>query len=713
MPTREEALAELYRRGKLDDRQKAIAEELARRGRLQLDVPAAAASEQPPIGPDDSPGILDYLMHAGETAATFGSGVVAEPVAGIAGLAKSITSGLDAGAETAKQVREAIQYQPKGEMTVKAFQNLGNKISPVVEPVVKTFQGAADAAADTASNPNVAGAVGAAVMSLPAVIPEILGLRGTRAAKKMALRRIIQQTDDVTSVFDDVGVLRPEIKTALASAGIPEDEFMAVLPKDAPGQASRAQRFQEVGIEPSRGELGKDFAQRKKEQQLLVTAADTASEPFRQFKLKQSEGIKSYLEKTFGKPVSTEETGQLIQDALTGRRKLLRTERNELYQSVAENSKDVGGVPIFPETMRDAIPDDLTLQRLAIQDEAGTKKLNDWLTRFGVKEPTPEQIEKGFQTEVLNLENFDVFRQGLNNIGKSSDSVKVATIPITKALDAEVDELVNATSLAGKGVPESVLEPLKQARATVRQLKTEFSPKALVGRLIDTKPDGFTPITDASKVYDKLAARSTSVEDVRRVMNSIKSADVPIPGSSAKGSPKVVAKSEEAISSLQASVMLDLINAGFSTPSHQIGASITFNPVAFQRRLKNIGLDKVDAIFANNRDSFRKIRNIDNIASDLIPPAGAVPKGSESAILDLANRLGLAGISAKIPGGPILIGAMQKLADPVKTSIKVRQALNASPDIIKLQSLADLHYPGLAAAYGWNAAVRSGEEPNE
>lgn len=681
MATREDALAELYRRGKLDDRQKSIVEELAKRGAIQLAQPV-----------EDQPGILDYLMSVGEPAAALVSGAVAEPVAGIAGLAKTITSGPEAGAETIGQVREAIQYEPRTAAGQQSMQAIGETLSPVVKPIGEAVQAVGDIAYE-AGGP----IAGAGAITMLSAIPEILGLRGTKAAKKTALQKIVKQSSgDVTSIFDDVGALRPEIKQSLQAAGIPESEFLDILPKEAPGQAARMQKFQEAGIQPTTGELKKDFAQQATEQRLLESSLDTASEPFRQFKLRQSEGIKKNLEESFGAPVSREETGQLIQDALTGRKKLLRTQKNELYQTAAENAKDVGTIPIFPDTLTSAIPDNLTMQRLKILDESGSKRLDDWLTRFGVKESTEAMVDAGFEPELLTLENFDLFRQGLNEIGKSSDAIKVATGPITKALDIEADEL--AAHLQQRGVPDSVLQPLKEARKTVRQIKTEFSPQALTGRIIESKPDGFTPITEASKVYDKLSARSTAVEETRRVVNSLKKAE----------------KGEEALASLQASVLMDLIDAGFGTESRQISGIRTFNPVAFKKRLKNIGQDKVDAIFSNNRDAFRKIRNIDQIASELIPPAGAVPKGSASVILDLANKLGLAGISAKVPGGPLIIGAMQKISEPVKVGADVRKAINAQPDVIKLQSMVDMHYPGIAAAIGVSKALQQSEkEPTD
>ena len=68
--------------------------------------------------------------------------------------------------------------------------------------------------------------------------------------------------------------------------------------------------------------------------------------------------------------------------------------------------------------------------------------------------------------------------------------------------------------------------------------------------------------------------------------------------------------------------------------------------------------------------------------------------------MDLANTLGLASISAKIPGGPILIGALRKVAEPVKKGVAVSRALKADPDVLQIQNLFDAQFPGIASAIG-------------
>lgn len=633
-------------------------------------------------------GLLDYLMMGLEPAATMVSGAIAEPVAGIAGLAKTITGGPEAGAETIGQIQEAMTYQPRTEAGKRGMQAIGETLGPVIEPIGKAVQAVGDIAYE-AGGP----VAGAGAITALAAIPELLGLKGSRAAKKMAARSILQRTDP-SDLFDDAGKFKPEIIESLRASGIPESEFLELIPERLPEQIARQQRFKEAGVPLTRGELAQEFGQQATEQRLLQTMGDVASEPLRQFKLKQSEIIKKHLDDTFGADVTASETGELIQDALSGRKKMLRTQKNQLYKDAAEKAREIGDVPVLGDSIADSILDERTLRRLDRTSKGAISDLNETLAEFGIIEPTEAMIRKGIEPEVLTLENFDDLRQALNQIdrGDQSGAASVAIGPIRKALDLEVDEL--ATTLGERGLPADVIEPLKQARKTVTQLKTEFDPKGLINRLITKKGQGDDMIVEASKIYDKLSARSTPVEQVSRTVNSLKRTE----------------GGEGALASLQTSIMMDLIDAGFGTESRTISGIKTFNPIAFKKRIKNIGEDKLAKIFENNREAFRAIRNIEKISSDLVPTAGAVPKGSASVILDLMNKLGVAGISTKVPGGAFLMGAVDKIAQPVKTGVDVRRALKAEPDVIQLQSLADLHYPGIASALGISTALKETNE---
>jgi hypothetical protein len=316
--------------------------------------------------------------------------------------------------------------------------------------------------------------------------------------------------------------------------------------------------------------------------------------------------------------------------------------------------------------------------------------LEKLLTKYGMKEPTESMVEAGFEPTPLTIKNFERFRKSLNAIerGDQTGAASVATGPIKEALDTELDNLAGVLKEAGH--PASVTEPLKQARKTTRTLKTEFAPQDIAEKLVASKKNGgAAQITEASHVYDRLMGAGSKVEDARRVVRLLQKSD----------------EGKQALGALQSTVIMDLIDSGFTTKSRKVAGENLFNPVAFKNRLAKINKNgKLDTIFSNSPEVLKKLKNIDKIASDLIPPSDAVPKGSAAVIMDLLNNLAV----SKIPGGAMVLGMLQKAAEPVKTGVAVKEAIKASPDVIQLQNMVMERLPSLAAAIG--IASQPGEQ---
>lgn len=490
------------------------------------------------------------------------------------------------------------------------------------------------------------------------------------------------------AVIDELGNPSEELTAALQKEGLSYDDLIGETIEtlksqkagSSPEQLARMARASEEGIRLTKGELTQEFGQQATEQRLLESASDPVAERFRQFHLARSQTIRENLEQAIDTGKMREETGSLITEALSGRKKLLRTAKNDLYQEAADNAKEIGGVPLFTDTMEDMIPDQDLLEDIAITSPASVDSLNKLLAKWGFK---PDGLPEGVTPTQMTIQNFERFRKSLNAIERGDPTFAISNItkPLKNALDDEVSNLADV--LARKGVRGEVVKPLMEARKTVRQIKTEFSPQAFTGRLVDVKRDGVTPIVEASQVYSKISSKAQPVENVRKLMNSLHAAGP---------------KGRQAIGDLQSSVMLDLIDSGFGTASRKIDGIPVFNPGAFKKRIKTIGADKLQTIFKNNKQVLKNIHNIDRIATDLIPTGGAVPKGSASVILDLMNRLGVISISSKLPGGPVLVESMRRMAESGKTRAAVETAINASPDIVPVSKMLDDTFPGISKA---------------
>ena len=513
-----------------------------------------------------------------------------------------------------------------------------------------------------------------------------------------ALHRKITGSLPAGAMIDGAGRPMPELQSALNEAGMTFEDLTAdaqslirnAEPGTNPAQLARAARFTNEGIPISRGELMQEggFEQRAIENRLLESTNDPQAERFRQFKLKQSESIRTALERSVDTRQLPEDTGNIIKDALAGRKKLLRTQKNELYSEALKAAKESGGIPIFPGSIRDAMPDADTLEDLAITSPAAIDSLTKLGTKYGLIDPTDEMIEAGFEPTTITLENFERLRKTLNAIerGDQTGAASVAIRPMIEALDDEVMNL--AETATGMGLSERVVEPLKKARSVVRDMKTEFNPKALAGQLIDVKRNSSEPVIYGSKVYDKLTSKAQPVENVRSVMDSLRrSGDQGV----------------QAIADMQTTTMLDLINSGFSTQSRQVDGVQVFNPIKFKKRLQDIGEGKLKTIFQNNPVGLARLKNIDRIAGDLVSPAGTIPKGSASVILDLMNRVGITAITSKVLGADLFVEQIQRLAEGGANRRAVTDAINASPQTRQVAYRLDREFPGIAAALGISA----------
>ena len=530
--------------------------------------------------------------------------------------------------------------------------------------------------------------VGAAIGSGAEILFPVLGRLGRSLYRKVTGKM------PSGSMLDGAGRPTAELQSALDEAGLSIDDLTGdaealirnAQPNTDPRQLATAARFADEGIPVSKGELMQgdaSFEQRTLENRMLESVADKQAEKFRQFKLTQSNAIRDSLEKSVNLDALPEDSGNLIKDALTDRKKLLRTQKNVLYSQALSAVDDVSELPLMIDSITSTLPDARSLRGLNRASGGKINEVMDTMAEYGLVPPREGMDAADIMP--LSLQNFEEFNQILKGISRQDQSGATGKFiqPITEAVDDEVANL--AETAQGLGLSESVIAPLREARLVVRQMKEEFNPKALAGQLTDMKRNSSEPVIFGSKVYSKLASKAQPVENVRKVMASLRQ-------SGDKGT--------EAIANLQSTTMLDLIDAGFSTQSRQIDGIRTFNPIAFKRRLQALGEDKLDAIFQGNPGMAQRIKKMDKIAADLVPPSGAVPKGSTNMIGDLANRLGVMTLNAKFPGIGFASEWIKKISDNSGSLRAVREAMDAKPEVRKVISQIEREFPGIAAALG-------------
>jgi hypothetical protein len=596
-------------------------------------------------------GVGKKIAGGAEVAGTLLTGAVAEPIAGIAGLlAPPLASAIGVESKSPGDVVRAVQkgmtFTPETEEGKKMLAAVGGAIEPVAKFADKMKLAAGEAtqgAVESLTGSEGAGRVaGAAVETIPAAAAEFFGMRGTRSLKQAA-----QQ----------------------------EKALTASTPSEIP-------RFDETGIRATTGELdqakpgGFDLL---KQEQLLLGQSGPAGEQLRGFKLAQSQEVEKFLSDMA--PSDAQLVGPAIKDAIELRRSSAKFKRKQAYDVLAEVTKDTD-LKLSHTPIINALPDAGELADFAAINPGQSKAVDNLMAEFGLdaSKQAADFLEKNnIDLRPLSVDNAEAFRKRLGSIEKSDATGNTGRIvgPMRSALDEEFDLASLQLERLGS---ESVARAAKNARLSNVALKKEFDESGLVDRLIAPKKRGSNiPKIENSDVYAQIASKSTKPEQVQSLMDSLKRAGT---------------KGRVAREQLKSRLILDLLDSGFKAKSRKIQGQRVFGATPFISRLDDL-TPKLQAIFT--KSEMDRLSALKKNATDLIPPSGAVPKGSAGFFVDSLQKMGVWALLDKgLPGiGPLI---SQNIKSSVKESINeklLRKSTQAKKDTIKL---IETDYPSLAAA---------------
>ena len=462
-----------------------------------------------------------------------------------------------------------------------------------------------------------------------------------------------------------------------------------------PVLTERQGRFEGTGISRTLGEETADtaqgFEQLKLENQLAEQSSE-AGEMMRDQKLKQSNEIKSYLD-----GVSEAEAGNVgesVKKALELRKNSAKFKRKQAYDKLAEVTKDMD-VLLGSESITSKMPEAGDLRDFAASKPEQFKAISGLLSEFGL-DSTPASIARmskaGIDITPLSVANAERFRKRLNNIEAADQTGSTSRItgPLKNSLDDEFD--IASRALEVNGIP-SVSKAAKEARQSHIALKTEFDEKGIVDQLTRTKGrQSSIPNVETSNVYSKVISPSTSIEQVDGLMKSLKRAG---------------SKGKSAINTMRAEVMLDLIDSGFNAASRKIKGQRTFGANAFGKRFDKLE-PKLKSILSPME--FAKLNRMRKNAEDLVPPSGAVPKGSAGFFIDSLEKMGVWGLVNSVPTiGPIVTSEFKRLGKQAGDSKSAGRAIK-NDRAIEAVTMLQSNYPSLAAALGVSQ-LKSEDEP--
>lgn len=477
----------------------------------------------------------------------------------------------------------------------------------------------------------------AAAATLPTATLELLGLKGTRSLKKATPENITPETQPT-------------------------------LP--------------ETGIRATTGEASKDLAQQKAEN-FLAEQASEGGEQLRGYKLAQSREIKQYLEDV--SPDQIDSVGDSVKQALELRENSAKFKRRQAYDKLGEVTKDLD-VRLNTDIISESLPTPRELRNFERTLPTQYAAIDGLLNEFGF-DLTDAGIQKaakgGYDIEPLSVANIEDFRKSLNDIERADTTGTTSNIigPLKSALDEEFD--IASKALQETGSPD-VSRAAKEARQSHIALKTEFDDKGLTKQLIDNKSyQSRIPKIEESQVYNKLIAKATPIEDFNRVVSSLNRAGT---------------KGKRAKAQIQSQMVMDLIDSGFSAKSRKINGEQVFGANAFATRFDIIE-PKLKSIM--EPEQFNKLKKLRNDANDLIPPSGAMPKGSAGFFIEALDKAGLMGMMSSIPyAGPATAEFLRKIGKTSQDSKAFEKAVASNPEFKDALNLLATDYPSLAFALG-------------
>lgn len=502
-------------------------------------------------------------------------------------------------------------------------------------------------------------------------------------------------------LIDKFGKPSDELKSALDEAGLGiddlSDQAQQLLIEEGggftPTEAVRRAQFKELGIEPTTGDITQQFTQQAEEARLVTSASEAAANPLRTRRLEQSQALRQRLNEIVDNIDAPQNVGDAVKDALIGRKELLTSQKNKLYKEAAKTAENLGGLPILTDNIRDAIPDAAELRRLSRFEGSQVPALRDLLVEFGI-DKTPASVDAftraGGEVLPLSLDNVEEFRQSLNRVIRAdrTGAGAVAVSPIKNALDDEMELIGKSLDAAGI-TDQNIINTLADARSTVQQIKTEFSPADIRGQLIGLRKDGFTPIIESSQVFDKIVKGNRPPELIEKTIESLKKAE-------GGGS---------AIASIQSATVLDLLNSAFAAESRKISGEKVFGGNAFNKQLNKLGERKLKAIFSTRPQLLKRLELVGRIAKDIEPSSAATPKGSGPILLDMLNKTQALSVADVSGTSSTVIQAIRLFLKEGGDSVAVNRALQGKPVLREALNQAQRRYPSIFSAIATSVAI--------
>ena len=672
--------------------ERALAQQLG----IQAQQPAAAQPQPVAQQPADTgftgAGIL-------EPAATFASSVIAEPIAGLAGIIGGALPGQPGqAAEFVEATRQGLTFQPRTQAGQESIRSIAE--SAPIQAIASGLQTAEETlggAGFEAAGP-VGGAVGA---TIPTAALELLGLKGV--SKLRGARKVSGLTDDVVDKLQKSGVDVDD----LSDQGIAK--MQQSVAKQAEDQAKRAKLFEDIDVPTVQSRVTRTQEDFLNERQLRRQVGTKEAGDIQQRLADEAAGFQDAGKRIIDDLGMPEDAGQLIKEALDSRVKGVGKKTTEAYRKLGELTEG-RSIPIIGNKITGKLDNEKVSAMAGRLDDAERARLNDLFIEYGL-DTNPDRVGdwvSGRQarsgaiagkSEVtpLSLENIEEFRQALGDMTGPTEApaLKGVAGALKRGVDEELSDMDSALKTASGPLAaqsKGVLSAARRARALFKGKKSLETTDGIIGRLTRGKPrTPDEPLVLASEITKKLFsdAKDGAIENVSRVVGQLER-------SGERGS--------KALNALQASAVAGLMNSATAL-TKLTGDVPQWLGNQFGKRFDQLNKNgKLERIFKNNPTDLAMLRKLRE-AGELTVPFADVAKASGTTD-DFLNALTRNPILKRVAflgggfGGAAAAEGVERAAKGVsgrKSAKAAKRALSMKPDDAVLIQQTRRLYPNLAA----------------
>lgn len=559
---------------------------------------------------------------------TIASGIIAEPLAGLSGLAAAAIPGGKTGAEQVEATRAALTINPIGDLAKGTLQSVGGALAPIGDAA----QSVGDATLSATGSPLAATAVETALIGIPEIIGSRFGAKGGRVVVDSLNNSALPSLQKAVNGFKKADLSKTS-KQSIGAAKTPDEMRRAAIAENMPvpftgdsaltkGQATR--NFEQLQFEKEAAKIGE------------------SGKPLRDRMESQTSTIISNLDAIgdLSNPVKSElrDIGMAVDDTLKKRHKELKNKERALYAEAEKRGEMLGSTKI------DEMPDLFD----SLDDMSDTAPNAGAIMKYAVKRGIVKEVDGNIVPEPKTLAEIERFRQFVN------DATDISVPREARVRAVVLSAIDDATENLGG-------DAYKAARKFSSSFRREMENTGLTKKLLANKRGSSERQIAYEDVFKKIMLDSP-IEEINKLRATL-----------LKSGPE----GKQTWADLKSKGISYIKENSQSASQKDASGQLLFSPDKFNKAIKLMDdKGKLQSIYGIR--GAQAIRDLGELATDIYTaPPGAVNFSNTASALQVAmDSLGtfaVTGIPA--PVATILKESVKKVKD-AKTRKKIQQSLD-------------------------------------